>query len=67
MSLKLFGYTVLQLDRSNTILIKNTEYKNDLTFKKILDVFKIPHNTFGDFQKPPTLKNVIQKPLQNQP
>jgi len=45
-SLKSFGHIVLQLDRSNTILIKNTEYKNDLTFKKILDVFKIPHNTF---------------------
>jgi len=45
-SLKSFGYTVLQLDRSNTILIRNSEYKNDLIFKKILDVFKIPHNKF---------------------
>ena len=45
-SLKSFGYTILQLDRSNTILIRNPEYKNDLIFKKILDVFKIPHNKF---------------------
>lgn len=45
-SLKTFGYTILQLDDVNTILIKNAEYKNDLIFKTILDVFKIPHSRF---------------------
>jgi len=45
-SLKSFGYITLQLDKSNSILIKNIEYKSDLIFKSILDVFKIQQSKF---------------------
>lgn len=44
--LKLFGYTILKLDKSNSILIRNKNYENDIIFKTILNVLKIPQNKF---------------------
>lgn len=45
-SLKSFGYIILKLDDVNSILVKNKKYQTDLAFKKILDVFKVPHSRF---------------------